>query len=213
MPCLSPKGHIIYTVTFGKRFTVGRATLLWEISQGRYRLSNVTEALGLASLFGDEIAQYSEGRVNASGLIPEKLRTVRDGEATDENARLDWKQMILHMDHDGGQQHPLLPGTQDLSTFAFQLGCFPEAVLRQSFTMPIVTGKKYKSYRLKPQKTVTLELPIGRLHTLHLKARDTSSTTEVWLSPEKHWLPVKIRFTNKKGYVFEQAAKELVTES
>ena len=55
-----------------------------------------------------------------------------------------------------------------------------------------------------------IDTPAGHFRTLHLRAM-TDSVTEIWLALDHHRLPVKIRFTDKKGDVFEQIATELGT--
>jgi hypothetical protein len=53
-----------------------------------------------------------------------------------------------------------------------------------------------------------IETPAGRFRTLHLRAM-TDNVTEVWIALDHDRLPVKIRFTDKKGDSFEQVATEL----
>ena len=51
-------------------------------------------------------------------------------------------------------------------------------------------------------------LGLRGIRTLHLRAM-TDSVTEIWLALDHHRLPVKIRYTDKKGDIFEQVATEI----
>ena len=53
-----------------------------------------------------------------------------------------------------------------------------------------------------------IETPAGRFRALHLRAM-TDKTTEVWIALDRQRLPVRIRFTDKKGESFEQVATEI----
>ena len=79
--------------------------------------------------------------------------------------------------------------------------------VRDDLAKPMI-GKKYERYALDSLGEEEIDTPAGRFRTLHLRAM-TDSVTEIWLALDHHRLPVKIRFTDKKGDVFEQIATEL----
>ena len=72
----------------------------------------------------------------------------------------------------------------------------------------VVTGKKYELYAVDSLGEEVIETPAGRFRTLHLRAM-TDNVTEIWIALDRERLPVKIRFTDKKGESFEQVATDI----
>lgn len=209
-PLLPANGVIRFAIMMGTQgFQIGRAEHRWEFTEdGHYRLYGVTETSGLAALFKTvRFENESRGRLVAGGLQPEHYLSRKNGKDANENADFDWSspQVLLSRD---GQVRPILPGTQDILSLNYHL-----AYVRQpesGATLGVVTGKKYERYALDSLGEEEIDTPAGRFRTLHLRAM-TDSVTEIWLALDHHRLPVKIRFTDKKGDVFEQIATELGT--
>ena len=209
-PLLPAKGVIRFAITMGSQgFQIGRAEHRWEFTEdGRYHLFGMTETSGLAALIKTvRFENESRGRLVAGGLQPEQYLSRKNGKDANENADFDWPatQVLLSRD---GQTRAIAPGTQDILSLNYHL-----AYLRQPETgasVGVVTGKKYERYALDSLGEEEIDTPAGRFRTLHLRAM-TDSTTEIWLALDHHRLPVKIRFTDKKGDVFEQIATELGT--
>lgn len=209
-PLLPSKGVIRFAILMGAGgFQIGRAEHRWEFTEdGQYRLNGMTETSGLAALFKTvRFENESRGRLVAGGLQPEHYLTRKNGKDANENADFDWAttQVLLARD---GQSRSVAPGTQDILSLNYHL-----AYLRQpesGATVGVVTGKKYERYALDSLGEEEIDTPAGRFRTLHLRAM-TDSVTEIWLALDHHRLPVKIRFTDKKGDVFEQIATELGT--
>lgn len=209
-PLLPANGVIRFAIMMGTQgFQIGRAEHRWEFTEdGHYRLYGVTETSGLAALFKTvRFENESRGRLVAGGLQPEHYLSRKNGKDANENADFDWSspQVLLSRD---GQVRPILPGTQDILSLNYHL-----AYVRQPESgamLGVVTGKKYERYALDSLGEEDIDTPAGRFRTLHLRAM-TDSVTEIWLALDHHRLPVKIRFTDKKGDVFEQIATELGT--
>ncbi|MBI2277381.1 MAG: DUF3108 domain-containing protein [Dechloromonas sp.] len=207
-PVLPASGVIrfaIYKESLG--FQVGRAEHRWEFSEdGRYRLSGVTETSGLAALLRPaRLEQESSGRLVAGGLQPERFRSLKNGKDANENADFDWTSREVHLSRDGSLR-PIAPGSQDILSLNYQLAYL--AKLAEGSSLGVVTGKKYERYELDSLGEEEIEVPAGRFRTLHLRAM-TDSVTEIWIALDRARLPVKIRFTDKKGESFEQVATEL----
>lgn len=209
-PLLPASGVIRFAILMGADgFRIGRAEHRWEFAQdGSYRLYGMTETSGLAALFkAVRFENESRGRLVAGGLQPEHYLARKNGKDANENADFDWTspQVLLSRD---GQVRQVAPGTQDILSLNYHL-----AYVRQpesGASVGVVTGKKYERYALDSLGEEEIETPAGRFRTLHLRAM-TDSVTEIWLALDHHRLPVKIRFTDKKGDVFEQIATELGT--
>lgn len=209
-PLLPANGVIRFAIFMGSQgFQVGRAEHRWEFTEdGRYHLFGMTETSGLVGLFKPvRFENESRGRLVAGGLQPEHYLTRKNGKDANENAEFDWSAPQVRLSRDG-QTRPVAPGTQDILSLNYHL-----AYVRQpesGATLGVVTGKKYERYALDALGEEDIDTPAGHFRTLHLRAM-TDSVTEIWLALDHHRLPVKIRFTDKKGDVFEQIATELGT--
>lgn len=207
-PVLPTTGTIrfaIYKVSLALQ--VGRAEHRWEFSDdGRYRLTGITETSGLVSLFKPiRIESESSGRLVAGGLQPERYRSLKNGKDANENADFDWSTMEVHLARDGSVR-PIAPGTQDILSLNYQLAYMGQ--LAEGSMIGVVTGKKYERYALDSLGEEEIETPAGGFRTLHLRAM-TDNTTEIWIALDRERLPVRIRFTDKKGESFEQVATEI----
>lgn len=205
-PRLPQRMRIRYRVDRGdSNFEIGYAEHDWQIEDGRYRLHSVVETTGLVWLFKAlRLEMDSRGTLTAAGLRPESFAVVRDGHPTRENAAFDWERMTVSVG--GRAEQAVAPGAQDLLSFNYQLGFLPD--LHSGSTLPIVTGKKYGIYRLEVLGDEQLELPVGSLRTLHLRAPG-ENTTELWLAYDYLLLPVKIRYLDAKGDSFVQVASQI----
>jgi len=186
---------------------VGRAEHRWEFAEdGSYRLNGVTETSGLAALIKPvRLEVESRGRLVAGGLQPETFRSLKNGKETRENADFDWSSREVRLARDNSVRS-IAPGSQDLLSLNYQLAYL--AKIAEGASIGVVTGKKYERYALDSLGEEEIEVPAGRFRTLHLRAM-TDNTTEIWIALDHGRLPVKIRFTDKKGESFEQVATEL----
>jgi hypothetical protein len=200
---LPPRGEIIFTVTRGDPpAIIGRSVQSWELGNGSYRIASVTETVGLAALLRPvRVDSESRGRIIASGLEPALFSSQRQDKARGERVEFDWAAGLARFGN--GNTSPLPAGSQDLLSFNFQLGW-----LSKTGDMSIATGKKLGRYRLELIGEELLETKLGFLTTLHFRAPG-ETTTEVWLAPAHHLLPVKIRHIDKKGESYDQLADEI----
>ena len=199
---LPAHGRILYRVDRGDReFEIGRAVSEWEISDDRYVLRLQMETTGLVWLFKSyRIEMESRGWLTATGLRPEYFSIRRNDQAAKERATFDWAQMQVSVADKLPQA--LDPGAQDLLSFNFHLGFMPDS--RVATHLPIVTGKKYAIYPLAVVGDEEIELPMGRVRTLHVRSVG-EHTTELWLAYD-YLLPVKIRHVDREGGSFVQVA-------
>ena len=210
-PLLQVAGVIRFSILHeGLGVTIGQAEHRWEFSpDGHYRLQGSTETSGLVALFKPVRVEYeSRGVLTAQGLRPEQFRTVKNGKPTTENADFDWSTGVVHLARDDSVRS-IAPGAQDVLSLNYQLAYLPR--LAEGVSVGVVTGKKYERYALDALGEESLDLPAGRFRTLHLRAM-TDSVTEIWIALDHQRLPVKIRFTDRKGERFVQLATELGSE-
>ncbi|MDR1995840.1 DUF3108 domain-containing protein [Azonexus sp.] len=186
---------------------VGRAEHHWEFAEdGSYLLRGVSETSGLAAFFRPvRVVLESRGRLVAGGLQPESFRSRRDGHEAEEGADFDWATGQLHLLRDGST-HRLTPGAQDILSLNYQLAYLGE--LAEGVGLSVATARWYERQQIDALGEEEIEVPAGRFRTLRLRAM-TDSTTEIWIALDHGRLPVKIRFTDKKGDSFEQVATDL----
>ena len=211
-PALPATGIIrfaIYKDSLGLQ--IGRAEHRWEFSgDGRYRLKAITETSGLAALFKPlRMETESQGVMGLGGLQPESYRSLKNGSDSNENADFDWLAAQVTLARDGSVR-PIVPGTQDLLSLNYQLAYLGK--LAEGSEIGVVTGKKYERYAIDSLGEEEIETPAGRFRTLHLRAM-TDNITEIWIALDHQHLPVKIRFTDKKGDSYEQVVTEIGTPS
>ncbi len=202
---LPPQGEIVFSVLRGDPpAIIGRAVQSWQLGDGNYRIVSVMETVGLAAMLRPlRLETESHGRIVASGLEPAAYSSLREdkGKKKVERVEFDWTAAVVRFSN--GTTSPLPPGSQDLLSFNFQLGW-----LSKTGEMSIATAKKLGRYHLELIGEEYLETRVGYLRTLHFRAPG-ETTTEVWLAPAHHLLPVKIRHIDKKGESYDQLAEEI----
>jgi len=186
---------------------IGRAEHRWQFAaDGAYVLHGETETSGLAALIRRiRTVQESRGRLVAGGLRPESFRSRREDKGSEEGADFDWDAGQVRLLHDGLAQ-PLTPGTQDILSLNYQLPYLGH--LAGGMKLGVVMEKRYRQKTLDSLGEEEIEVPAGRFRALHLRAVSGDSTTEIWAALDRAYLPVKIRFTDKKGDSYEQVATD-----
>ena len=207
-PLLPAKGVVRYAVYKSTiSIQIGRAEQQWEFAEdGTYHLISVMETSGLAAFFKPtRIEHESQGRMVAGGLQPEHFMIRKNGRETNEKADFDWSTAEVRLARDSSVQS-VSRGTQDLLSLNYQLAFLGK--LEEGARLGVVTGKKYDRYAVDSLGEEEIEVPAGRFRTLHLRVQ-TETTMDLWIALEQRGLPVKMRFTDKKGDSFEQLATEI----
>lgn len=204
-PALPRSGRIVYAISRGSGFTVGRAIHEWEHDGKRYRMQATAETTGIAAVFKSvKAVQTSEGGFEQGELKPEDFRFDR-GNGDIGTARFDWQARQVTLGD--GQAVPLTEGAEDFLSMFYQLA---QAAQRgEGFTMAVATGKKVERYAFDWLGEEEVRVPLGMLSTWHVRVQAVEGGkdfTDVWLAKDFAGLPVKIRNTDRKGEVFEQSA-------
>lgn len=182
----------------------------------RYQIESDSTPAGLLAVFiKTRIKVESSGKVNGTGLQPDKLDYGRlDDASKNVSAAFDWQAHALHLAFDGRKETlPLAPGTQDRLSVMYQfLFLPPEKLKRLEFQM--TNGKKIENYRYDFIGEEELDTPLGKIKTLHLaKHRDPGENgTEVWLAADRHHFPVKLLILENDGSKFEQVITKLTIQ-
>lgn len=181
----------------------GELTLSWKFADGHYRLDSVAQGSGIFAIAGKYI-QASEGDVAASGLRPATFSVERRGKK--DSAAFNWSDNSVRFSgKNGDRTEAATPGTQDMLSMLFQLAFAPP--LGDDLTVIVTNGRKLERYAFERAGEEVLSLEGGKFNTLKIskQRKGDEDGVEVWLALEHHYLPVKIRFTDKKGSVVEQS--------
>ena len=205
---LPAKGRMRYIITRGEGgLVVGQTVHTWEHDGLTYTLQSVTETTGLAAIFKPaRVVQTSRGEVTAEGLKPHEFRHERVGGV--DTANFDWARRVVAY---AGREDSVAAGAQDMLSMYYQLVLLAPAggVLE----IPIATGRKLENYRFEVLGEEVVTLPAGERRATRVRIRSGNDTIELWLAVGKgadmRGLPLKIRFTDRKGEIFDQLADDI----
>ncbi|MFN3397727.1 MAG: DUF3108 domain-containing protein [Sulfurimicrobium sp.] len=206
---LPEQAEIRYALIKGREgFVVGKVQHAWKRDGTHYAIDQVAQASGIVSLFySGRHVQISQGEITPQGLKPTSY-WVQRGQSADktDSARFDWESAQLTLGTGDDTRTVKLPdGTQDLLSFLYQLAFSPPQP-GVSTRLYITTGRKLDIYGYQSLGEETLDTSLGPIETLHISQvrQPGEDHTEIWLAMEYHYLPVKIRYTDKQGGVMEQ---------
>lgn len=202
--------YILYKGTQGLR--VGRTVHFWRVRDGRYHVTSVTEASGIFSLFKPgKLVQTSQGKITANGLVPDAFWIQRgQTAATTDSARFNWDNHTLTLgSYENGHTVPLPSGTQDLVSFVYQMGFAgpPKGTLH----LRVTDGRKLDEYDYRVLGVETLDTTMGPIKALHLAKvhKPGERGADIWLGVDYHYLPVKVKLTDKAGDSAEQVISSI----
>jgi hypothetical protein len=206
------QGRIRFTVMRGEgeqTTLVGQSTHTWRHDDATYTLQTLTETVGLAALFHPaKVVQTSEGTLGAEGIVPREFRVERMDRAA-ERARFDQDAMkvTLFTGERVRREAPLAAGSQDILSQIYQIGLARSARVE----LMIATGKNYGRYAYEAVGEEKIATRFGALRTWHVKTsgQPGEQGMELWLAADYRNLPVRIRYLDRKGEVFEQNAVEM----
>ena len=185
----------------------------FQNSGGKYQIASATNPAGmLKRLFRSQIRMQSSGTVTSSGLRPQSYDYGRlDDASKNVRAEFDWDAGQLRMSYEGRQESaPLPPGAQDRLSLMYQF-MFMRPAGQTPVTVAMTNGRKIESYRYDVAGRETIDTPLGKINTLHLvRQREAGdNTVEVWLAPERQFMPVKVLIVENDGAKFEQVITRL----
>ena len=201
---IPPSAKITYQLTRG--LISGTGTLDWRVAAGGYDL----RLDGAMPLLGTLITQTSRGRFDAAGLAPERYTDRRPGRS---EQAANFQRLEGQVSFSGGAPaQPLVPGLQDRLSVMLQLAAIAAAGPQppppdQVLTIPVVTARgETAAWVLRFGGVQTVETPAGAIRAWRyvrepVLVRDTRA--ELWLDPSRHYLPVRVRFTDNKGEPLE----------
>jgi hypothetical protein len=192
--------HIDFAVTSGS-MQLGEGHDFLEHDGTKYSLVSETKTVGVAALFYKlNIRRESRGSLTASGLRPlqfEENSSHKPRRAAD----FDWNAgQVKLTDGDKIETVPLSPNTFDPTSLPYAFAFAPSN--QESMKVFVADGRRLADYEYRMVGKETLKTPLGELETLHfqkVREADDKRGLEFWLSVDRYFLPVKIRFVEKNG--------------
>ncbi|KPK27228.1 MAG: hypothetical protein AMJ66_11315 [Betaproteobacteria bacterium SG8_40] len=200
-----PPQHVelSFEIRFGKlQLGVGEDRL--EHDGKHYEVYNDTIPKGIAAIFINDIRRESKGSITSTGLRP--VSFIEHGRKNGiRAAEFDWSNNKLRLIHDETNEIVDLPeGAIDQASlpyaFAFA-GKVPE-----SFTVHVTDGRRLAQYQYRIVGNERIASALGELETIHIekvRGPEDKRSFEFWVATEHNYLPVQMRFTDKKGRRFD----------
>lgn len=201
---LPEKGRVRYLISRGTGgFEVGQAIYTWEHDGLAYTMQSVTETTGLVALFKKvRVVQTSQGEITADGLRPHEFRHERTNGV--DTASFDWVRRVVAYD---GREDSVAADTQDMLSMYCQLVLLvPRG---GNLDMPIATGRKLETYHFERIGEDVIPLGEHQYRAVHLQTRNGKDSIEAWIAADVHGLPLKIRFIDRNGEIFDQLAQDI----
>lgn len=205
------QGHIVYEVLRGEDgMKLGEGVHRWRHEGGRYEMSVELERTGLAAVFVDfRYVQRSQGAVTDDGLRPD-LFTVDQRGRERESASFDWDARSVLIQRRKGRKDSfdIAPGDLDVLSVWHLAGLRSDRLPEQ---LTLVTNRKAAEADLTVVGEATVDLPVGRVDTVHLrlKARSGKLAIDLWLSKAHGLAPLRVLIQDDKGQVLDQRAIEV----
>lgn len=203
---LAGKGRVRYVVIRGEQgFVVGQSVHEWAHDGKSYQIRSVTETTGLAAVFKPaRVVQTSQGLIGTAGLSPlefrhEKVKGI-------DTATFDRERQMLRYE----DKEVVLPeGAQDMLSLYYQAAL--SVVAEKMLEVPVATGRKLERYRFEPKGEERLTIAGKEWSALRVSAKSGADVIELWIAPELRNLPLKIRFVDNKGEIFDQIVETIDT--
>lgn len=202
---------------FRGELAIGETRYHWVHDGTDYQMDQVTETTGLAGLLKPlRVEQRSTGEVTAKGLKPLRyVSRATQGKATDEEVVFDWNgNRVMLRAGTKQSEHALSAGAQDMLSLWLEI--IWRAQYGGDFDFTLATGKRYTPrWFVADPELGSLDTAVGRqlVKRLQARARAGDNQIEVWLAPNLRWLPVLIRFTDRKGDVYDQRVRLIEYEN
>lgn len=175
----------------------GKAVYEWKRDGDRYRITGEAAAEGFFTLFLEgRVVQETTGTITPRGLKPERFTERKPSTAT-EGLEFDWAGGTVTFDRHNEKKTDALGGNiVDWLSMLFQTAANPPPS-SGVYELNVLTQRKLYRFKLEVLGEEELDIPIGKVRTLHMRHIDEKDATEivdVWLGIEQSYLPVKLRY-------------------
>lgn len=193
---IPPRLELVYRGFLGTQgFFVGDAVYRLEHEGGRYSITTVAQARGLAALFlRGEGHLSSTGTITAGGLQPDIYTAERTSDGRHEAAMFDWGTGKVFLNDQ--KTAPLIPPTFDPLAVLWQFYFVPPGEDETDFNVATTRRVYHAHFRRVGTETVTLPFAEIEAEVWERDKGDGNLTARVWLAPSLHHVMVKMRLSN-----------------
>jgi hypothetical protein len=207
------KVQIDFAVTSGS-MQLGEGHDFLEHDGKKYSVISETKTVGVAALFYKlNIRRESRGLLTASGLRPLQFEE-KNSRKPRRAADFDWDAgQVKLTDGDKIETVPLNANTFDPTSLPYAFA-FAQSN-QESMRVFVADGRRLADYEYRIIGKETLKTPLGELETLHfqkVREADDKRGLEFWLSVDRHFLPIKIRFVEKNGTKVDSTVTSITYE-
>jgi len=178
----------------------GESVLAFERSGTAYTIAVDTDA---AMLF--HARQTSRGTIDASGLRPSEFVETR-GSRTPQTASFDWNAKVVQFSAAPDSLAPTQAGLQDRVSLLLQLALHERAAKAEGpIEIPVAGARRIGPYKLERRGLETVKVPVGTVEAVRIERAmtDDQDRLEAWFAASWCGLPVRIRYTDRKGGVID----------
>ncbi len=195
---LPPQATITLELTLESNNYKVWATQQWSMADGRYRIVLSAEARALFFTLGS-IMLESQGVVSADGLRPERYIDERNKRRTTVSFSANEKSALVEEANGNRKTIALAGQAADIMSLTYDLAFNPDINVGAPFTLS--NRDSVDEIRLVAKGEEVLSGEAGNLSTRFYDFRrpDGSGGIQVWLAPERGWLPAKIRVLGRDG--------------
>ena len=193
---IPPRLELVYRGFLGTQgFFVGDAVYRLEHVGGRYSISTVAQARGLAAIFiRGEGHLSSTGTITADGLQPDIYTAERTSDGRHEAAMFDWITGKVYLNDQ--KIAPLIPPTFDPLAVLWQFYFVPPEENETDFNVATTRRVYHAHFRRVGTETVSLPFKEVEAEVWERVEGDGNLTARVWLAPSLHHVMVKMRLSN-----------------
>ncbi len=204
---LPARATYVYLTT-GSEYQVltAETSVTWTLADdGRYAARLMVVALGITAL-----ELKSTGELRRFGLAPERF-TQKRIRRSEEAANFDWSRRRVTFSTRSFERE-LREGTQDRLSFQFQLMALAQRLPERfspgaAIEFPVAGPDGVDDYAFLVGNEEIVATELGAFAARKLErprsVGGADARIEVWLAPALQWLPVKLRFTDRRGRTTE----------
>ena len=176
---------------------------------GTYRVVEEWHGKGIFALLGG-ITRTSSGTIAGGVLRPKEFSDVRTGRDP-ARAVFDWAGRRLTLEsHGKSRTQPMPAHAQDKLSMLYALGF--DVGRKNPITINATDGKGVSRYVFDIEGKQMIQTPAGKFDALRLVKRKDGPDdhgTEIWLAPNRGYLPVRILITDKDGTRIDQVVTRI----
>lgn len=204
-----PRVEIHYRVSMSG-MKIGEGHDVFESDGHTYKIVSESNTAGLAAIYRFSIRRESQGLVVASGLRPLQYQEQRNGKLK-RKVDFDWnKKQATLFDGKDSEIAPLPDNTWDNTSFGYNFAFAPPT--DSEMVVNLTDGRRINDYRYAILGREKIDTDLGKMETVHVKkvlSPGDKRSFEVWLAVEQHYMPVRIRYTEKDGASFDSVVTEI----